>query len=293
MAPEYAASGFSRVTPDDDRRSAAADRMVEESQRLALRLAIGAAGLTIALGLYARSQDLLRTDEPFRESSGRAFWFLAFVAAVGFGIVVARVTDRGESRNVSNVAASAAILPGLVLFSAFQFLAWDSRTAIVSSAPLLAGAGVFTAVIVRHYLLSGDDTVYPGARLIHSVLTAGVSFLALSLARGWMDGWVFTLVAVFVLSGLLLYQAFDGIRAFPVRRIAYAVAGAIVVSELALALRYWPPTGWYGGAILTTVFVTLMLVSEAILTRKVSIERIVRNIGAGTFLCVLLGFLAR
>ncbi|HYI16273.1 MAG TPA: hypothetical protein VEX37_12830, partial [Thermomicrobiales bacterium] len=215
------------------------------------------------------------------------------------GAVVPRVSPKQAQagsavRPVAGaVDSGGAILPALVVFAAIQFVAWDSRVAVVAAAPLLAGAGVFTAVIVRYYLFSGDPAVVPGSRLVHLALTAGVAFLSLSLARNWMAGPAYSLVIVFVISSLLLIQAFDGVHTFPIRRTAYALAGAAVVAETALAQSYWPPSGWYGGAFLTTVFVVLMLTIDAILSRRIATDVVTRYVSAGVGVCGLLIVLAR
>jgi hypothetical protein len=264
-----------------------------------MRLAAGAALLTFVLALYARSLDLLRTDVPLRASDGRFFWLLSIAAVVAFGFVVRHVSTGGtpfgaaDRIRVSASASNGAILPALVVFAAVQFAAWDNRLVVVVAAPLLAGAGVFTAVVVRYYLLSDDDAVVPGARLVHLALTAGVAFLSLSLARGWMGGTGYTLVATAIISSLLLYQGFDGTRAFPIRRIAYALVGGVVVAEAAAALSYWPPSGWFGGAFVTTVFVVVLLTIEAILSRRISTDVAARYLGAGVGVCGLLIVLAR
>lgn len=272
---------------------------IERAQVNAMRLAAGAALLTFALALYARSLGLLRTDVPLRASDGRFFWVLSIVAVVAFGCVVRYVSTSGgrfgaaDHVRTGTVASNGAILPALVAFAAVQFVAWDSRLVVVLAAPLLAGAGVFTAVVVRHYLLSGDDAVVPGARLVHLALTTGVAFLSLSLARGWMGGSGYTVVVIAIISSLLLYQGFDGIRTFPIRRIAYALVGGVVVAEAALALNYWPPSGWFGGAFVTSVFVVIMLTIEAILSRRISTDVAARYVGAGVGVCGLLIVLAR
>jgi hypothetical protein len=264
-----------------------------------MRLAVGAALLTFALALFARSLDLLRTDVPLRASDGRFFWGLTIIAVIAFGYVVGYVSTSGvlsgavDRVRTGTVASNGAILPALVIFAAVQFSAWDSRLVVVFAAPLLAGAGVFTAVVVRFYLLSNDDAVVPGARLVHLALTTGVAFLSLSLARGWMGGPGYTLVVTAIIASLLLYQGFDGIRAFPIRRIAYALVGGVVVGETALALSYWPPSGWFGGAFVTTVFVVVILTIEAILSRRISTDLAARYLGAGVGVCGLLIVLAR
>ncbi|MEX1158551.1 MAG: hypothetical protein WEC79_06435 [Thermomicrobiales bacterium] len=282
-----------------DRRTRQPDGSIEATQALALRLAIGAALLTFGLSLYARSLDLLRTDIPLRASNGRLFWLASVIGVIGFGFAVDHFTGRIASTGSvvtprpDLAASSAAILPALVVFAALQLVAWDSRFAVALSASLLAGAGVFTAIVVRHYLLSGDPAVFSGARLVQMSLTAAVGFLSLSLARGWMAGTLYTLVVVMVIAGLLLFQAFDGVRAFPIRRAAYALAAGVVLAEVAVALSYWPPLGWHGGAIVATVFVVLMLTIDAILTRSVSSDLVARYAGAGVGVCGLLVFLAR
>lgn len=272
---------------------------IDLTQSLALRLAGLAALLTFGLALYARSLELSRTDVPFLSSNGRLFWILCIVAAILVGVVVRRVSaavsppSNPASRHVDRYAASAGILPALAVFAVLQLVAWDSRFAVVLAAPLLAGAGSFTAIVVRYYLVGSDPAVFRGARLVHSVLTVGVAFLSLSLVRGWMGGPIYTLIVVLALAGVLLYQAFDGIRAFRVRRAAYALAGGVTIAEAALAMVYWPPSGWYGGAILTVLFVAAMLTIEAILARRVSTDLVARYVGAGVGVCGLLALLAR
>jgi hypothetical protein len=272
---------------------------IERAQTNAMRLAVGSALLTFALAFYVRSLDLLRTDVPLRASDGRFFWVVTIVAVMAFGFVAQYVSTNEvpsgavDRARTATVASNGASLPALVVFAAVQFAAWDSRLVVVFAAPLLAGAGVFTAVVVRYYLLSGDDAVLPGARLVHLALTTGVAFLSLSLARGWMGGPGYTLVVIAILSSLLLYQGFDGVRAFPIRRVAYALVGGVVVAESAMALSYWPPSGWFGGAFVTTVFVVILLTIEAILSRRITTDVAARYLGAGVGVCGLLIVLAR
>ena len=281
------------------RRTPPAPGSVERTQANAMRLAAAAALLTFALALYARSLDLLGTDVPLRSAHGRFFWLLSIATVIAFGAVVHYISmeharsGRRARPLADSATLGAAVLPALVVFAAVQFVAWDSRLAVVLAAPLLAGAGVFTAVVVRHYLFSDDPAVVPGSRLVHLALTAGVAFLSLSLTRMWAGGAGYTLLISIVVTGLLLFQAFDGIQTFAIRRIAYGLAGAIVVGEAALALSYWPPTGWIGGAFLTTVFVVVMLTIEAILSRRISNDVIARHVGVGVGVCGLLIVLAR
>jgi hypothetical protein len=204
-----------------------------------------------------------------------------------------RLLANAQHRAPITPTFGAAILPGLVMFAALQFVGWDSRSVIVIAAPLLAGAGVFTAAVVRHYLLSGDAATFLGARLVHLALTTGVAFLLLSLTRNWMTGPVYTMVVTIIVCGLLLLQAFDGVRAYPIRRIAYALVGAFVVAQAAYALSYWPPSGWYDGSMLTVCFAVVLLVVDAILTRRVSTDIVARYAGAGLGICGLLWVIAR
>lgn len=271
---------------------------VEPAQALALRLAIAAALLTFVAGLYARTLDLLRTDVPLRSSDGRFFWIVCLLTVVAFGMVIGRLPlERTRSYSSSPQPATApangGILPALLVLTGIQLIVWDSRAIVVVAAPLLVGAGVFTASVVRHYLLSGDESVLAGARLVHLVLTGGTAFLTLSLLRGWMGGAGYSLVAAFVLSTLLLVQALDGVRAFPIRRFAYALAGGVVVAEVALAMSYLPPSPWIGGAFLTTVFAIVMLTIDAIMSRRISTDVVTRYVGAGVAICGLLVVLAR
>lgn len=272
---------------------------IDVVQSRALQLAGAAAAVTLLLALYGRSLDLLRTDIPFRASNGRYYWFAVIVASIALGLVAQRLSWHDQllanvqHRAPLTVAYGAAILPGLVMFAALQFVGWDSRAVIVVAAPLLAGAGVFTAAVVRHYLLTGDAATLPGARLVHLALTTGVAFLSLSLTRNWMAGPLYTLVVATIIAGLLLVQAFDGVRAYPIRRVAYALAGACVLGQAAYALSYWPPSGWYDGAMLTACFAVILLVVDAILTRRISTDIVARYAGAGVGVCGLLWVIAR
>jgi hypothetical protein len=284
------------VTPGAGGPAGAAS--IEQVQSLALRLAVASALLAFALGLYARTLDLLRTDVPLQSSNGRAFWLTVLVALVAFGFVITqlpaeRVRSHSSNPRPLTLAANGGILPALAVAAAVQFVAWDNRTVVLVAAPLLAGAGVFTASVVRYYLLEGDPTVLTGARLVHLVLTGAVALLTLSLLRAWMGGPGYTLIAVFVVSAALLIQAFDGIRVFAIRRAAYALAGGVVVGQVALAMSYLPPSPWVGGAFLTVVFAIVMVAIDAILSRQVTTELIARYVGAGVALCGLLVALAR
>jgi hypothetical protein len=271
---------------------------IEQVQSLALRLAVASALLAFVLGLYARTLDLLRTDVPLLASNGRLFWVISLVAIVAFGFVITqlpaeRIRSHSSNPRALTLAANGGILPALAVTAAVQFVAWDNRIVVLVAAPLLAGAGVFTASVVRHYLLDGDPTTLAGARLVHLVLTGAVALLTLSLLRGWMGGPGYTLIAVFIVSTALLVQAFDGIRAFAIRRMAYALAGGAVVGQVALSMSYLPPSPWVGGAFLTVVFAIVMVTIDAVLARRVTTDLIARYLGAGVALCGLLVVLAR
>jgi hypothetical protein len=271
----------------------AGEASIEQVQSFALRLAIASALLAFALGLYARSLDLLHTDVPLRASNGRLFWIVTLVSVVAFGFVVAQLpAERARSHSNNprplTLSANGGILPALVVAAAVQLVAWDSRAIVVVAAPLLAGAGVFTATVVRHYLLEGDRALLAGARMVQLVLTGGIAFLLLSLVHGWMGGPGYAFVAVLIIAVVLLIQAFDGIHVFPIRRAAYALAGGAVVAQAAMAIAYLPPSPWIGGAFLTTIFAIVMLTIDAILTRRITADLMARYLGAGVAVCGLL-----
>jgi len=279
-------------------REPAATPPMDPAQSLAMRLAIAAALLAFAVGLYARSLDMLRTDVPLQASNGRLLWLVVIVALVAFGLLISQLPlerARSQSTNArpATTAWSGGILPALLTLTGIQLIVWDSRAIVVIAAPLLVGAGVFTAGVVRHYLLAGDASVFSGARLVHVVLTGGVAFLSLAMLRAWMGGPVYTLVTTFAVSTLLLIQAFDGLRAFPIRRFAYALSGGIVVAQAALVLSYFPPSPWIGGAFLAIVFATVMLTTDAILERRINTDVVMRYVGAGVAVSGLLVVLVR
>jgi hypothetical protein len=108
-----------------------------------------------------------------------------------------------------------------------------------------------------------------------------------------MAGPLYTMFVVTIFTGLLLVQAFDGVGAYPIRRVAYALAGGCVMGQAAYALSYWPSSGWYDGAMLTACFAVLLLVIDAILTRRVSNDIVARYAGVGVGICGLLWVIAR
>jgi hypothetical protein len=267
-----------------------------------MRLAFGASALTLALALFARSANIERSATPLADGSGRLFWMLVIVAATGFGLVVQRIwkhsgieayARRAARAKVDSHLPSAGALPAMSMVSALQLVAWDPRIAVILASTLLAGAGVFSAVAVRYYLFAGDPTESSGARLAHATLTICVGLVSMSIIYRQMADGFYTALAVGAVAVILLAQAFDGVRVQPVRRVAYAVAGSIILAEAAWALTFWPPAGWLGGLMMTTGVVVVFLTIEAIFSRRVDSGTIVRYVSAGVVAAVTLGWLAR
>jgi hypothetical protein len=80
---------------------------------------------------------------------------------------------------------------------------------------------------------------------------------------------VFSASAVALICFLLLLQMTDGEHASLVRRIVYAVVGALVVGQVTWVINYWSATGWTGGAFLLAVFYLVAGLSAAQLRDRV------------------------
>ena len=66
-----------------------------------------------------------------------------------------------------------------------------------------------------------------------------------------------------------LLQMTDGEHVSLVRRIVYAVVGALIVGQVTWVINYWSATGWTGGAFLLAVFYLVAGLSAAQLRDRV------------------------
>jgi hypothetical protein len=252
----------------------------------ALRLAIGAAILTLVLALYARSVAPDPAATPLVDPDGRLYYLLALFAVVGFCVAIERVVPMGDSHSPGW------IMPALTLTGAFMLAGVYHRWPVVLSLPLLAGSGVFASLLVRHYRASDDEATRSSARLAQLVLTLGVVLVLFSMIVLHRAGLAFSVLGMGATAGLALYPLLDEERASPVRRAVYSAAVALGIAEIAAALEYWRIEGWYGGALVAAVFYGLARVVDGHLRSEVTRPFLVQHVGTATLLVVTFAYLA-
>lgn len=231
----------------------------------------GAAGLvTLALGLYARHAKPSVLDTPLIDSGGRLFYILALVAAAGVGWRAHRAYDRPVvGYTPYPPLATAWILPMMTALGAALLVARYHTPPIIVMAAVLAVTGTFVALSVRE-VIAGREAADQPLLMIHVGLSLVVAYVVVALLLQYQARLLFTVPAVFAITALVLLQIHDGIPTYPVRRQAYALVGALVAVEIVWPLSYWPPMGWWSGAVVASVVTGYSLVTRANLLRRLT-----------------------
>ncbi|MBA2454608.1 MAG: hypothetical protein H0V47_15665 [Chloroflexia bacterium] len=270
-----------------------------EAQRLALSRAVAITGITATLafplGFYADSAAPDVTNVPFISSDGRGYYLAALLVTIAIGAIVhlletddPNVHQRDpdwrlyrpggpvESYRPSQ-PATAWMLPVVVLFTSFLFLAIHHPLAYVLLVPLVAAGAVFAARVARYHVLNIFNGPTALARTGHVLLTHGVAFAMLCIVYMFKARTLYSGSVVFIACFLLLMQLTDGIEARPASRMLYAAAGALGLAQLTWALNYWNTSAWFGGSFLMTAFFfTASIVRGQLsgrLTQRLVVER--------------------
>ncbi|HMM40761.1 MAG TPA: hypothetical protein PKA95_02535, partial [Thermomicrobiales bacterium] len=165
--------------------------------------------------------------------------------------------------------ATAWVLPAMVLLAAALLVARYHTPPIVVMAAVLSATGTFAALSIREVIAADDDGDQP-LLIVHVGLSLVVAYVVVALLLQYQARLLFTVPAVFVVIALILLQVHDGIPTYPVRRQAYALVGALVAVEVVWPLSYWPPMGWWTGAIVASVVTGYALVTRANLLRRLT-----------------------
>lgn len=270
-----------------------------EAQRLALSRAVALTGITATLSFpvafYARSSSPAITSVPIMSSDGRGYYLVALLVVIVIGAIVQLLQNDDPAGDAldpdwrfygagpaattprEHEPATAWMLPAVALFASYLFLAIYHRLAYVMLVPLVAAGMVFAARVVRFHVLNGLNGSAQLARGGQVILTYPVAFAALTIVYMFKARSLYSGALVSIFAFLLLMQLADGLAAGPARRVLYAVVGAIGLAQLTWALNYWNTTAWFGGAILTTMFVfvgsIMRLQCAGQLTQRVVVER--------------------
>jgi hypothetical protein len=243
------------------------------SPAAAARVAVVGAVATLLLGVAVRSDPPDPANVPLLSADGRLFYLLTLGAAILVAVLAQRAErvreelaarrSRYVGRSIVPAMATAWILPALTVAGAILLAARHTQWQETAAAVLLAGTGVFASLVVRENLSPEEGHAISAARVAHVVLSLSVAFLLLSLLFMFRMRTLFAGPAIFIVGLLLLVQVHDGIDTYPVRKIASGLLGALLLAEVTWGLNYWPPVGWYAGAILTSVFLGVTLATGA------------------------------
>lgn len=237
----------------------------------ALALSAAAGVLALALGLYARHARLSVLDVPLIDSGARMFFVLALLAAAGLGWQVHRFYDRRPVGYTPYPPLPTAwILPSMLLVAAALLVARYHTAPVIVMAAVVAASGTFASLSIREVVASDDGGDNP-LLLVHLGMSVVVAYVVIAALLQYQARLLFTAPAVFIASALILLQIHDGIPTYPLRRQAYALIGAVAAAELAWPLYYWPPAGWWTGAVIGSVLVGYALVTRASLLKRLNL----------------------
>jgi hypothetical protein len=273
-SPANESEHLSPASADDGGQAAEFDTPapLSASGRLAVALliVIGTVGaiMLFLLGYVARRMAANGTLAfTIRSGGGWKYWLPGLVLALAVGAVCALLAARQERPDLPRVTA--AIFPAVALITGLLVIAvyHDRRWWLV--APVVVWLAILIGTIARTLLTEPVGFGHDVARTSLTVVTYVIAFIALAMIYINKYRSVFSASAVALICFLLLLQMTDGEHASLVRRIVYAVVGALVVGQVTWVINYWSATGWTGGAFLLAVFYLVAGLSAAQLRDRV------------------------
>ncbi len=228
------------------------------------------AGLLCLLGFLARRY-AARGSVAFtlRAPNGWKFWLPGLLLAAIVGAIAALIARRDERPELPSITAglfpAIALVTGLLMIAVYH----DRRWWFV--APLVVWLALLIGMISRALLVAPEGFTRDVARTSLTVVSYVIGFIALAMVYINKYRSVFSASAVAILAFFLLLQMTDGEHASLLRRIVYAVVGALIVGQVTWVINYWSATGWTGGAFLLAVFYLLAGMSAAQLRDRVQV----------------------
>jgi hypothetical protein len=224
--------------------------------------------LLFLLGYVARHMAASGTlSFTIRSGGGWKYWLPGILLACAVGAVCALLASDAERPDLPRVTAAifpaVAIMTGVLVIAVYH----DRRWLLV--APVVVWLAILIGTIARTLLAEPDGFGHDVARTSLTVVTYVIAFIALAMIYINKYRSVFSASAVAIACFLLLLQMTDGEHASLVRRIVYAVVGALVVGQVTWVINYWSATGWTGGAFLLAVFYLVAGLSAAQLRDRI------------------------
>ncbi|MCA1668347.1 MAG: hypothetical protein LC793_13340 [Thermomicrobia bacterium] len=233
-------------------------------------VAVGSVGavLLFVLGYLAR-HGVASGSVAFtlRAPNGWKFWLPGLLLALVIGAVIALLARRDEQPELPSLTA--ALLPTVTLISGLLVIAvyHDRRWWFV--APVVAWLAILVGAISRLLLIAPEGFTRDVARTSLTVVTYVIGFIALAMIYINKYRSIFSASAVTIIAFLLLLQMTDGEHVSLLRRIVYAVVGALIVGQVTWVINYWSATGWTGGAFLLAIFYLIAGLSGAQLRDRI------------------------
>ncbi len=232
------------------------------------------AGLLAALGYLAR-REAANGSIAFmlRAANGWKYWLPGVLLAALVGAIIALLARRDERPDLPSLTA--AIFPAVALVTGLLVIAvyHDRRWWFV--APVVVWLAILIGTIARALLVEPEGFTRDVARTSLTVVTYVIGFISLAMIYINKYRSVFSASAVAIIAFFLLLQMTDGEHALLLRRVVYAVVGALVVGQVTWVINYWSATGWTGGAFLLAVFYLVAGMSGAQLRDRVHLFDVV------------------
>ncbi len=226
------------------------------------------AGLLFGLGYLARHEEAQgRIAFTLRASGGWKYWLPGMLLAAAVGGLIALLARRDARPELPSLTAgifpAVALVTGLLVIAVYH----DRRWWLV--APVVVWLAILIGTISRALLAEPEGFTRDVARTSLTVATYVIGFISLAMIYINKYRSVFSASAVAIIAFFLLLQMTDGEHASLLRRIVYAVVGALVVGQVTWVINYWSATGWTGGAFLLAVFYLVAGMSGAQLRDRV------------------------
>lgn len=208
-----------------------------------------------------------------RAAGGWKFWLIGILLAIAAGVIVAVLARRDARPELPSPTAAifpfVTVITGLLVIAVYH----DRRWWFV--APVVVWLALLIGTIARALLAAPDDFTRDVARTSLTVVTYVIGFIALAMIYINKYRSVFSASAVALVAFLLLLQMSDGEHSALLRRIVYAVVGALIVGQATWVINYWSATGWTGGAFLLAIFYLIAGMSGAQLRDRVQVFDVV------------------
>ncbi|MHB8646462.1 MAG: DUF5656 family protein [Thermomicrobiales bacterium] len=232
--------------------------------RLIALCAIGTlgAGLLFALGAFAR-HFAARGSVAFtvRAANGWKYWLPGLLIAALVGVIIVLLARRDELPAVPSITAG--IFPAVTLVTGLLVIAVYHDRQWWFVAPVVVWLALLIGVTSRVLLTVPEGFTRDVARTSLTVVSYVIGFIALAMIYINKYRSVFSASAVVIITFFLLLEMTDGEHASLLRRVVYAVIGALIVGQVTWVINYWSATGWTGGAFLLAVFYLVAGISGA------------------------------